>query len=105
MVKGALGNVIRKSRISLGYSQEELSEKIGITPTHMKHLESEHRKPSLEVLIRLMETLGFSFDALVFPSSDNTIQNEWLALLSDCTESEQNIIRDMVISIKKNHLT
>ena len=102
MLHGTLGNTIRKKRIFLGYSQEELAEKIGITPTHMKHLESEHRKPSLEVLIRLMETLDMSFDMLVFPQMEQFKNNEWASMLSGCTQQELNVIQDLIVSMKKN---
>ena len=102
MEKGSLGNAIRKHRICKGYSQEELAELAGITPTHMKHLESEHRKPSIEVLVNLMGILDLSFDALVFPQAEKTAQNEWMALLADCTKNEQKIIQDLILSLKKN---
>ena len=102
MEKGSLGNIIRTQRLCKGYSQETLSEIVGITPTHMKHLESEHRKPSLEVLIKLMETLDFSFDSLVFPNSNDSRRKELLALLSDCPDHELNIITDLILSLKKN---
>ena len=42
-----LGNAIRNARISRNLSQEDFSEMIGISPTHLKHIESEHRKPSI----------------------------------------------------------
>ena len=60
MEKGLLGNTIRQARIDNKYTQEELAEKIGITATHLKHIESEHRKPSIEVLFSLASELHIS---------------------------------------------
>ena len=37
---------------------------IDITVTHLKHLESEHRNPSIEVLFKLVSTLNLSIDNL-----------------------------------------
>lgn len=102
MERGILGNAIRNARIRKGYSQEELAELVGITPTHMKHIEGEHRKPSLEVLIKLMETLNLSFDMLVFSNIDEYKNNEWSVLLADCSKKELNIVRDLIFSLKKN---
>lgn len=102
MERGILGNAIRNARIRKGYFQEELAELIGITPMHMKHLEGEHRKPSIEVLIKLMETLDLSFDSLVFSGIYEYKNNEWPIMLTDCSERELNIIRDLIFSIKKN---
>lgn len=102
MEKGILGNTIRNKRIELGYSQEQLAELIGITPTHLKHLESEHRKPSIEVLVKLMEHLNFSFDAIVYPSVDRLKEKELFLLLSACSDKELNIIKDLILSLIKN---
>ena len=44
-----IGQVIKYARIENGFSQEQLAELIDITPTHLKHIESGHRKPSIEV--------------------------------------------------------
>lgn len=46
-------------------TQEQLAEAINISPTHMKHIESEHRKPSVEVLFLLADVLNFSMDAML----------------------------------------
>lgn len=66
MENGQLGNAIRNARIKMNLSQEKVSELVGITPTHLKHLESEHRKPSIEVLFKLCQTLNISLDNLLF---------------------------------------
>ena len=45
MKQGLLGNTIRQARLDCKMTQEELAEAVQITPTHMKHIESEHRNP------------------------------------------------------------
>ena len=37
----ALGNAIKEARMKQNLSQEILAEMIGISPTHLKHIESE----------------------------------------------------------------
>ena len=69
MEHGKLGNAIRKKRIEAQLTQEQLAELVGVTPTHLKHLESEHRMPSVEVLFRLAETLQLSLDELLLPAA------------------------------------
>ena len=73
MKQGLLGNTIRQARIDNKLTQEQLAELVQITPTHLKHLESEHRKPSIEVLFALASVLHFSLDALLL--TDETIQH------------------------------
>ena len=63
----ALGNAIRTARIQKGYTQEQLSELLEITPSHLKMMEGGRRNPSVPLLFQMMELLDFSVDALVFP--------------------------------------
>lgn len=66
----ALCNAIRTARMKKGYTQEELSELLDITPGHLKHMESGKRKPSVPLLFQMMKLLDFSVDSLVFPRRD-----------------------------------
>lgn len=90
--KGKLGNTIRQARISNNLTQEELAEIVGITPTHLKHIESEHRKPSIDVLFKFVYHLHFSLDTL-FLNSDQSPERfqqyqEIQLLLQDCSLKE-----------------
>lgn len=102
--KGILGNTIRNSRIKKGLSQETLAEMVGITPTHLKHIESEHRKPSIDVLIEIAQILQMSIDNIIFPQESEIILkiNEIENGLSDCTANELQIMLDVLYSLKKN---
>ncbi len=104
MQKEILGNAIRNARIENHLSQEALAEIIGITPTHLKHIESEHRKPSIDVLFKLAETLHLSLDNIVFPEEDTykLKRQEVYTLLPFCTEKELQIIIDLIRSLAKN---
>ena len=98
---GALGNLIRKKRMESQLTQEQLAEILGITATHMKHLESEHRMPSVEVLFRLTETLHLSLDDLLNPESSkhSDSYNDAKHLLDVCTERELEIVCDVLHSL------
>lgn len=65
--KVLLGEAIRQARLANHLSQERLAELLDISPTHMKHIESGHRGPSVEVLLHLAVILNLSLDALLFP--------------------------------------
>lgn len=99
-----LGNAIKEARINQNFSQETFSEMIGISPTHLKHIESEHRKPSIEVLFRIAQTLNMSLDNILFLKNDQNKQKikEINNLLPDCTANELQIILDLIYSIKRN---
>ena len=101
--KGILGNAIRDMRIKNGLSQEALAEMVGITPTHMKHIESEHRKPSVEVLFKLVKTLHLSLDNLLFDIRGEAADfNYAINLLKNCSEKELRILIDIMKTLQKN---
>lgn len=102
--KGILGNAIRTARIKKSLSQEVLAEMVGITPTHLKHIESEHRKPSIEVLIEIAQILQMSIDNIIFPQESETNKKitEIETGLSTCSLNELQIILDIMNSLKKN---
>lgn len=102
--KGALGNAIRQARINSGLSQERLAELAGITPTHLKHIESEHRKPSVEVLFRLVDVLHFSVDRLFMPAADEREELLHMAelLLARCSEKQLHVTIALLEAMLKN---
>ena len=65
-----LGNAIRAARMKRGYTQDQLSEALDITPGHLQQMEGGRRNPSVPLLFQMMELLDFSVDALVFPKRE-----------------------------------
>ena len=102
----ALGNAIKEARMKQNLSQEILAEMIGISPTHLKHIESEHRKPSIDVLFKIVKVLNLSLDNILFCQNDNSstqkLINEINNKLYTCTENELKIILDVICSLKAN---
>lgn len=99
-----LGEHIRRARLEMGWSQEKLAELLDITPTHVKHLESGHRKPSAEVLFSLAKLLNMSLDNLIF--RENDLQNQTIQqienLLPKCSQKDLNVTLDILKSLLKN---
>ena len=97
----SIGKRIRNSRKTLSLSQEQLAEMIGISPTHMSHIETGSTKLSLPVLIDLSMALHVSCDKLLFDDDDHK-NIEIQSLLKNCNESEINIILDTLKSLKES---
>ena len=95
-----LGEAIRTARMQKGLTQEALAEQMDITPIHLKNIESSRRKPSVPLLFALMERLGFSVDALVFPEG-----NESSVIRADgLSEEELEAVERLVdVMRRKNH--
>ena len=63
----ALRETIRNERKNKRITQE--AEMLEVSPTHVKHIESGHRKPSIEILFELAKILNISLDEVVFPKN------------------------------------
>lgn len=50
-----IGQKIRKFRKSCGLSQEQLAEEVGISTTHLSHIETGNTKLSLPCLLKLLQ--------------------------------------------------
>lgn len=104
MDKGILGSAIKNSRIEKALTQEQLAEMVNITPTHLKQLESERRKPSLEVLYNLARILNFSVDDIFFPEKEegHELRRKVERNLRKCSQHELRIISTIIdVMLKK----
>ncbi len=104
-----IGEKIRKYRKEKGISQEELAERVGISVTHMSHIETANTKLSLPVFVSITEALGIKADDLLKANRaecDIIVTEELSELLSECSERDARIILDVAraakLSLDKN---
>lgn len=101
-----LGEHIKNARIKKELTQEDLAELLEITPTHVKHIESGHRKPSIEILFKTAKILDMSVDNVIFSDNDDrTIKseiNEINNLLTKCEKKELAVAKDVIFSLLRN---
>ena len=105
----AIGQRIRKNRKARGLSQEQLAGAIGISLTHMSHIETGNTKLSLQVMIRIANILQVRVDDLLSdtgPSDRVASVEEINRLLETCSVSQIRIIEDvissLIVALKKN---
>ena len=99
-----IGQRIKEKRMENKMTQEKLSERIGIGPSHMSHIESGNTVPSFEVFISILNALGCSADELLCREVDidKPILNSWLSeIVADCDNTEIKILSDIVIATKE----
>lgn len=65
-----IGANIQAAREQARYTQEQLSERIGVTPNHLSSIERGAAGASFEVIERICLTLGVSADYLLFGKAD-----------------------------------
>jgi len=60
-----LGLNIRRIRRMRDYTQEKLSEQVGISPVFLSQIENASRKPSLETVVNIANSLNVMIDDLL----------------------------------------
>lgn len=101
----AIGQRIRKIRKARGLSQEKLAEKVGISTTHMSHIETANTKMSLSTFIEIATVLEVRTDELIYDNrpEDRSASIGYISeLLEDCTIQQVRIIEDIVIAVKQS---
>ena len=100
-----IGQRIRRIRKARGLSQEQLAEKIGISVTHMSHIETANTKLSLPVFVELAEALAVKTDFLLYDAPQSTVsesQAAVAAILESCSTKQAQIIADVVKTLKQS---
>jgi len=99
-----IGHRIKAKRIEKHFTQDKLSELVGIGPSHMSHIESGNTVPSFEVFIAILNALDCSADELLCRETkvNKPLLNSWLSeLVADCDPVETKILSDILLSAKQ----
>ena len=89
-----IGQRVRRFRRAQGLSQETLAERVGISVTHMSHIETGNTKLSLAVFAALAEGLGVATDELLWDTSSgrSSALPQLEEVLAGCSEGQCRII-------------
>ena len=99
----AIGKRIKIARIKIDITQEQLAERIDISPTHISNIETGTTRVSLSTIVGIANALSVSVDDLLCDSVIHTkvqFEKDIAALIDDCDEYEIRIVKDMVSSLK-----
>jgi len=99
-----MGKAIKKARLDKNLTQEKLAELVGITPMHVKQLESERRNPSVDVLYKLVSVLDLSLDKLFSDNDDRKqeLRNKIVLSLSHCNIPEMEVVYATIEALRRN---
>lgn len=102
--KKVLGVAIKSARFRNRLTQEQLAEKVGVAPSHIKQIEAGNRNPSVEVLYKLAVTLNFSIDEIFFPDrkGDQELIREIDRSLQQCTLRDLHVVYSTLAALKEN---
>ncbi len=89
---------LRDLRIKYGYSQKEVSEKIGVSPSIVSGYESGERTPSTQVLLSLAYLYGCSTDYLLGKQNDSS---QLVLDVSGLSDKQINAIKNIAEAMKE----
>lgn len=102
--KKIIGKKIRQIRIEKGFSQEEFSEKIDISPRHMCTIENGKSLPSIETFVKISKILDIDINEFfnLTPENSDNLRAEIYNLIQISTQKELNLIKDIIKAIQFN---
>ena len=93
-----LGSILKAAREKAGITIEVLAERAEITERYLYRIENEGKKPSFDVLYKLIRELSISADSIFYPekpSKDSEVDN-LLRMLSACDERSLKVVKATV---------
>ncbi len=102
--KEIIGKKIRQIRRERGFSQEELSEKIDISPRHMCTIENGNSYPSIETFVRIASVLDIDINEFfnITPTNNDALRTEIYNLIQTSTPQELKLIKEIITAVQ-NH--
>ncbi len=93
-----MGPIFKQYRVDAHRTQEEVSEKVGITTRFLMALENEDKRPSLDNLLRLVETLIIPGDAILHPQLQmmDSEDEQLIRMLMRLCRRDKEIIRSTI---------
>lgn len=90
-----LGDIIKTAQQRAGITNEELAAKVGVSERYIYRIENEGKKPSFDVLYKLVRELSIAPDSIFYPEKsekDSEIEN-FVRMLYNCDERSMQIIQ------------
>lgn len=88
-----LGEILKTARMRADITMETLAERVDITERYLYRIENEGKKPSFDVLYKLIRELAIPADSIFYPekpSKDSEIEN-LVRMLYGCNERSMEI--------------
>ena len=103
-IRKIFGENVKHYRKKLGLSQEQLAEKLDISPSHMSVIETGSKFVTYKLLEKLVSILQVMPAALFYTSGtascDDTLQNKINAIIEDELDSASDNISKRIASLE-----
>lgn len=94
----SFGTSLQHTREKRHYSCEQIADRADINPRYFVVLENDKRKPSLDVLIRVIKATGASFDEILAPQTaiEDEVTDRIKRLISQCSHRDQELVLSLI---------
>ena len=96
-----LGDIIKSARQKADITMEKLADRVDITERYLYRIENEGKKPSFDVLFKIVRELSISPDSIFYPekpSKDSEVE-DLVRMLYGCDERSMQIIKATVKAV------
>ena len=93
-----LGEIIKNARMKADITVEDLATKVGVTERFIYRIENEGKKPSYDILYKLIRELSILPDQIFFPEKqiEDSEMESLVRMLYNCDERSMQIIKATV---------
>ena len=99
----SIGNRIRRQREFLGFTREEMAERIDVTTKFCSDIELGLKGMSVPTLCRIAKVLGLSTDYILFGAENAGEESIALEMIRQCPPGKlgylENIIKEYMLAI------
>lgn len=99
-----LGEIIKDARTKSDMTVEELANRVGISERFIYRIENEGKKPSYEILYKLIRELAIVPDQIFFPEKqvEDSEMERIVRMLHNCDERSMQIIKATIKAALKS---
>ena len=98
VAKDTLGETMKNARSAVKMTQRQLAERLGVSKRYIILLERSQKKPSYDLLFRIIRELNIQPDLIFYPekpSKDSRVE-DLVRMLHNCDERSLKVIRATV---------
>ena len=90
-----LGEVIKSARLDADITMEALADRVGVTERYLYRIENEGKKPSYDVLKKLIRELSIPADLIFYPENPykDSELHVLLRMLCNCDERSVEVVK------------
>ena len=98
-----IGKRIQKARNAMGLTQDNLSEKIGVSTNYLSKVEGGHERPNLELLGKISASADVSLTKLLtgVVEERNYLRKDIADILDSCAPEKTRLIYDVILRISQ----